>query len=228
MFTQQMHKISFNEDIIIPESLLSRAISHKSSQSQVYYSGEPAREIHVQKKRQPISSKQAQVYEDPPWVERRNWSHTSAFEPVVNWPLPTVIEDPVISEAPESQQNLFAPRPTSPTRPGLERKPTNSRISRVPIFSPRPSSSNYSERPRVGSLWELYDKAKLASIKLHRKTWVQFLFEYGIYGLFAAFVYFVLIGVPLWKGSVYWLYWAMKNKFVFQGGWSIAIGFMVM
>ena len=216
------------EDIVIPESLLptTSTISQLSSDYPRYYSEEPTREIHVQKKRQPTTGRK--LHEQQSGIERSNWSHTSAFEPPGSWPLPTVVEDPVISEAPKSQSTSFPPRPGSPSRPGLERKTTNSRISRVPFGWPRPSSSNFAERPRVGSLWELYDRAKLASVKLQRKTWVQYLFEYGVYALFVSFVYFVLIGVPLWKGSVYWLYWAMKNKFVFQGGWSIAIGFMVM
>lgn len=224
-----MYKRPIIEDIIVPESLLAAAStrSQKAPNYPGHYSGEPASEIHVQKKRQPNPNRQ--VPEQQSWIDRRSWSHTSAFEPGPSWPLATVIEDPVTNEAPETQPRLFAPRPVSSLRPGLESKAIIGRTpSRASIRSPRSFSWNFAERPRVGSLWDLYDKAKIASGNLHRTTWVQFFFEYGVYVLFVSFVYFILIGVPLWKGSVYWLYWAMKNKFVFQGGWSIAIGFMVM
>jgi len=31
-------------------------------------------------------------------------------------------------------------------------------------------------------------------------------FEYFVYLLLVCFVYFVLVGVPLWKGAVWWLW----------------------
>ncbi|KAI4843774.1 hypothetical protein E4T44_06565 [Aureobasidium sp. EXF-8845] len=47
------------------------------------------------------------------------------------------------------------------------------------------------------------------------------LFEYTFYLILVAFVYFVLIGLPLWKGAVYWLYWVFKHKFAVAGTCSI-------
>lgn len=75
---------------------------------------------------------------------------------------------------------------------------------------------------------EMYEKAKVRGKQLERKKWVQVLFEYTIYLLLLCFVYFVLIGLPLWKGAVYWLYWVVSTKFVITGGWSITIGIAIM
>ncbi|KAI1341821.1 glycosyl transferase [Xylariaceae sp. FL0016] len=71
---------------------------------------------------------------------------------------------------------------------------------------------------------EVYEKAKARGAELERKRWVQLLFEYSFYTMLLAFIYFVLVGMPLWKGAVYWLYWVVSTKFVIAGGWSITIG----
>lgn len=83
-------------------------------------------------------------------------------------------------------------------------------------------------RARRGSIAEVYEKAKIRGAELERKKWVQVVFEYTIYLLLLCFIYFVLVGMPLWKGAVYWLYWAVSTKFVIAGGWSITIGIAAM
>ncbi|KAI0128622.1 glycosyl group 2 family protein, partial [Xylariales sp. AK1849] len=83
---------------------------------------------------------------------------------------------------------------------------------------------NVAQRVRRNSIYEAYEKAKARGVELERKRWVQFLFEYSIYFLLVAFVYLVLVGLPLWKGAVYWLYWVVSTKFVIAGGCSITIG----
>lgn len=70
--------------------------------------------------------------------------------------------------------------------------------------------------------------ASLVNIKHKRKFWIRILLEFGAYIIFVAFVYFVLIGVPLWKGAVYWLYLVVKHKFVLKGGWSIVMVLVVL
>lgn len=84
------------------------------------------------------------------------------------------------------------------------------------------------QRARRGSIVDVYERAKVRGAQLERKKWVQVLFEYTIYLLLLCFVYFVLIGMPLWKGAVYWLYWVVSTKFVITGGWSITIGIAAM
>lgn len=77
---------------------------------------------------------------------------------------------------------------------------------------------------RRSSLADLYDKAKVRGESLQRKKWAMLLFEYTFYLILVAFVYFVLIGVPLWKGTVYWLYWVFQHKFAVPGTWAVTFG----
>ncbi|KAL6233256.1 hypothetical protein BDW75DRAFT_252128 [Aspergillus navahoensis] len=81
--------------------------------------------------------------------------------------------------------------------------------------------------PRSTSHTSFYNMARLVDIKHQRGFWGKFLIEYGVYTLFAAFVYLILIGVPLWNGAVHWLYWLMQHKFVFQGGWAIVMAVLI-
>lgn len=80
------------------------------------------------------------------------------------------------------------------------------------------------KRVRRNSMNETYEKAKARGVELERKKWAQVLFEYTIYLLLLSFIYFVLVGMPLWKGAVWWLYWCVETKFVLTGGWAITIG----
>lgn len=82
--------------------------------------------------------------------------------------------------------------------------------------------------PRSASLASHYNMASLVNIKHERKFWIRILLEFGAYIILVAFVYFVLIGVPLWNGAVYWLYLVVKHKFVVQGGWSIVMVLVVL
>jgi hypothetical protein len=85
----------------------------------------------------------------------------------------------------------------------------------------RPRSRKLSRR---GSLWDVYERAKVRGGELQRRRWVQLVFEYTFYLVLVAFVYLVLVGMPLWKGAIYWLYWVVKHKFVVTGTWSITLG----
>jgi hypothetical protein len=71
---------------------------------------------------------------------------------------------------------------------------------------------------------DVYEKAKLRGVALQRKHWVRVLFEASVYILLVLFIYFVLIGMPLWKGAVWWLYWVVAHKFTVTGGWAILLG----
>ncbi|PVH98285.1 glycosyltransferase family 2 protein, partial [Periconia macrospinosa] len=77
---------------------------------------------------------------------------------------------------------------------------------------------------RTSSIRKTFEKAKERGQQLQRKKWIQVAFEYGIYLFLLCFVYFVLIGIPLWKGAVWWLYWVVENKFVIAGGFGIVLG----
>lgn len=77
---------------------------------------------------------------------------------------------------------------------------------------------------RRSSIWQTYETAKKRGIELQRSRAFQFTFEYIIYAIIILFVYFVLIGVPLWKGTVYWLWWVVAHRFVIAGGFAITLG----
>jgi hypothetical protein len=81
---------------------------------------------------------------------------------------------------------------------------------------------------RRSSLWDSYENAKMRGKHLQRKKWVQVVFEYAFYLILLSFVYFVLIGRPLWNGAVWWLYWVIDTRFTVAGTWSITIGLAIM
>ncbi|KAJ4359220.1 hypothetical protein N0V95_002386 [Ascochyta clinopodiicola] len=89
------------------------------------------------------------------------------------------------------------------------------------------TNASFSGLQRKGSVWKTYENAKKRGTELQREKWVQIVFEYGIYLFLLCFIYFVLIGLPLWKGAVWWLYWVVENKFVFAGGFTITLGIAV-
>ncbi|KAK4982048.1 hypothetical protein LTR50_007847 [Elasticomyces elasticus] len=110
------------------------------------------------------------------------------------------------------------------TEPDLERasKPTPGR--RGTLAAIRGVRRNTVDFVRRSSIFHMYEKAKLRREKLQRKKWVQVLFEYTFYAILLAFVYFVLVGVPLWNGAVWWLWWIVAHKFVLAGGFAITVG----
>ena len=73
-----------------------------------------------------------------------------------------------------------------------------------------------------------YEKAKQKGVDIQRKKWVQVTFEYTIYLIMVLFIYFVLIGIPLWNGAVWWLYWVVATKFVIAGGFGITLGIALL
>lgn len=92
------------------------------------------------------------------------------------------------------------------------------------FVSPSSKSSAEASDSERSELHEVYEKAKLRGVALQRKHWVRLLFEYSIYAFLILFIYFVLVGMPLWKGAVWWLYYVVRTKFVIQGGYAITIG----
>lgn len=77
---------------------------------------------------------------------------------------------------------------------------------------------------RRNSLLDVYEKAKIRGEQLQRKRWVQLTFELSCYLLIICFIYFVLVGRPIWNGSIWWLYWLVEKKFTVAGTWSVTIG----
>lgn len=81
---------------------------------------------------------------------------------------------------------------------------------------------------RHSSMRKTFEQAKLRGAQLQRNKFAMWAFEWGIYLFLLCFIYFVLIGIPLWNGAVWWLYWVVANKFVFAGGFSITLGIALL
>lgn len=81
---------------------------------------------------------------------------------------------------------------------------------------------------RRTSIWQTYEQAKKRGVELQRSTFLQAGFEYTIYAIIILFIYLVLVGVPLWNGAVYWLWWVVANKFVLAGGSAITLGLALL
>lgn len=86
------------------------------------------------------------------------------------------------------------------------------------------SVRNVAQKVRKSSMYEVYEKAKVRGVELERKRWVQLLYEFTFYTLIVAFIYFVLIGMPLWRGLLWHLYLLVQNRFILPGGWAITMG----
>lgn len=123
----------------------------------------------------------------------------------------------------QPRDGLGASNSVPGTRDGawpLPPRPQSYRISRIETGT-RPRTARQAARH---SIYDIYQKAKERRAALQRKYWAQVLFEYAVYFLLIAFIYFVLVGIPLWKGAVWWLYYVVRFEFVIQGGWAITIG----
>ena len=77
---------------------------------------------------------------------------------------------------------------------------------------------------RRSTLADIYEKAKVRQVKLMRSTLAQYTFEYAFYVLIAATVYFVLVGLPLWKGVVWYIYIIFAQKLLLPVGTAVFLG----
>ncbi|PWY67593.1 glycosyl transferase [Aspergillus sclerotioniger CBS 115572] len=237
---------SHAEEIVIPESLLAAAsikqvwnqASHERWNEQ-HIAPNPVEEISILKKRQSNPSWPATGL-NPGDARRRQASYSPRALEEGRGIIYPVIEDQVMEESWHGPQSIHplgtediepeTPGPSSTL--GGQPPPTNETqgVGHASKFAPSPvrqSIRRVVKRARASSLGTLYNRATLVNIKHERRYWVQLVIEYGAYTLYAAFVYFVLVGMPLWKGAVYWLYWLMRHRFVFQGGWAIVICLVV-
>ncbi|GAT26234.1 glycosyl transferase, group 2 family protein [Aspergillus luchuensis] len=240
------------EEIVIPESLLAAAsLRQLWNQASLQpwspqpIAPNPAEEVSVIKRRKPGASYPATGV-DPGDARRRQTSHSGALEEGRGTIYP-LLEDQVVVETPHGPQGVYPvelegciPNSASPDGAGVVRAVSEqasirpdpppaieTRSFSQPAKAFRQSLRSVMGRARDSSLGTLYNRATLVNIKHERRYWVQLVIEYGTYTVYVAFVYFVLVGMPLWKGAIYWLYWLMRHKFILQGGWAIVISLAV-
>lgn len=126
--------------------------------------------------------------------------------------------DPTSHHRPDPEQDALVPK-----RNGTVRRV----VDAVVPEKVQETARNVISRARRNSMHDTYEKAKIRGVELQRKRWMEILFEYTIYTILLCFIYFVLVGMPLWEGAVYWLYWVISTKFVIAGGWSITLAVAV-
>jgi hypothetical protein len=102
-------------------------------------------------------------------------------------------------------------------------QPRNSVLSllrRVSVFS----HISTLHRPRHPTLDKLFDDAKKLEARIYRSVLYQKVFQHATYALLLAALYFILVGLPLWKGLVWWIYKFLATKFVLTGGCAVFSG----
>ncbi|KAH7136787.1 nucleotide-diphospho-sugar transferase [Dactylonectria estremocensis] len=129
-----------------------------------------------------------------------------------------------LNERDPRARNSFYP----PSSPAGVSAPTTPKRSRFGSFAPasmqKPAWRRSHASGRKSSIYEVYDRAKIRGAHLRRKRWAQIVFEYAVYILLLCFIYFVLVGLPLWKGAVWYLYREVHNTFAVTVGFSIVFG----
>ena len=119
-------------------------------------------------------------------------------------------------------------RNLSPLQDVVTRRPTTSSVGTNPIRRASvvvaDAFTSVMSRARQSSLASVYERAKIRQEQLKRSPWVQLLFEYSMYTLLIASVYLVLVGLPLWRGVVWYIYILISTKFVIVGGSAIFVG----
>lgn len=71
---------------------------------------------------------------------------------------------------------------------------------------------------------EMYEKAKIRQQQIKRSRMAQLIFRYTFYLLLAATIYLVLVGLPLWRGAVWYLYILFQKYMVLKAGLAITFG----
>ena len=106
----------------------------------------------------------------------------------------------------EPRKESFVPGPdTISTRRLTHQADTPEVMIRKASVAVGNAMSKVLPKPRQSSIVGTYEKAKARQQQLQRSKPVQILFEYSMYFLLLAFVYFVLVGQPLWGGVVWWV-----------------------
>ena len=84
--------------------------------------------------------------------------------------------------------------------------------------------SDITNKLRNPNFRQMYEKAKVKQEKIKRSTTAQLIFRYTFYTLLLATVYLLLIGLPLWRGLVWYMYILFEKHLVLKAGLSITLG----
>ena len=66
--------------------------------------------------------------------------------------------------------------------------------------------------------------ARIHNAHWQRNTFVQVIFQTVFYLILAAVIYFVFVGIPLWRGTTWYMYQLLSKMLVLRYGYTIFIG----
>lgn len=77
---------------------------------------------------------------------------------------------------------------------------------------------------RGGHFRDMYEKARNKQASFRRSAGAQAAFKWTFYVLLAATVYLLFIGMPLWRGAVWYMYILFNKHLVLKAGMAITFG----
>ncbi|KAL8923859.1 MAG: hypothetical protein Q9172_002947 [Xanthocarpia lactea] len=83
---------------------------------------------------------------------------------------------------------------------------------------------NVTQKLQKSNFREMYEKAKVRQRQINRSETGQLLFKYTFYTVIVAVVYLVLVGLPLWRGAVWYMYIVFRKYLVLKAGLAITLG----
>jgi len=169
-------------------------ISHESRDSSISDAVGPHERRHSSISKEPIAVQQFDTPARPRAAMQRRRSNSL--------PMPTATQ--ARSNA-EVRTVVFTPSPF--------RRDTKFQIPFQPLATFKGErllegvSEDDERRPSVASLENWHHKTKLKKPVTVRSKRAQLAFEYSVYLFLLCFVYFVLVGMPLWKGFVFYTWY---------------------
>lgn len=87
---------------------------------------------------------------------------------------------------------------------------------------------NHNKPKQMTAMRKALEKVKEQVKVLERKRWAMLTFEYGVYLILFLFVWFAIIGMPMWKGTIYWVYYLLSHNSLVPGGWGVTLGIAML
>ncbi|KAL8921437.1 MAG: hypothetical protein Q9208_005763 [Pyrenodesmia sp. 3 TL-2023] len=84
--------------------------------------------------------------------------------------------------------------------------------------------STVTNKIRNTSFRDMYDQAKVKQETLQRSETGQAIFKYSFYFFLIATFYLVFVGLPLWRGFVWYIYIVFQKHLVLKAGLTITFG----
>lgn len=127
-------------------------------------------------------------------------------------------------QLPDIRNAIITPSPFADKSKGITALPQSAtivgdRLELVEETGPELTRQRTASRSSIRSLERYYTSRRPKFGGKKRGKCAQILFQYSVYLLLACIIYFLLVGVPLWKGSCWWLWYSnpLFLMFCFRG-----------